>query len=98
VLDVSDYNPHGCPQELEGTHRKDLGSGPLSGPRCGNEMKIISLIHEPDVIARILRHLALWNQHPDPHDGKTKLSAHGRLSSRISTMAGPGMNSRNVYH
>jgi hypothetical protein len=42
-------------------------------------MKIISLIHEPDVIERILRHLGLWKPHPDPHERKTKAPAHGPL-------------------
>ncbi|NLI80714.1 MAG: hypothetical protein GX443_03375 [Deltaproteobacteria bacterium] len=50
---------------------------PLSCPRCGYEMKIISPIHEPDVIGRILRHLGLWKQPPDPHEGKIKAPADG---------------------
>jgi hypothetical protein len=33
-------------------------------------MKII--IHEPDVIERILRHLGLWKEDTHPHKGKTK--------------------------
>jgi len=40
-------------------------------------MKIISLIHEPDVIARILRHLGLWKQPQSPHEGKIKAPADG---------------------
>ena len=40
-------------------------------------MKIISLIHEPDVMERILRHLGLWKQHPDPHEAKIKAPADG---------------------
>jgi hypothetical protein len=40
-------------------------------------MKIISLIHEPDVIERILRHLGLWKQHPDHHEGKINAPADG---------------------
>jgi len=40
-------------------------------------MKIISLIHEPDVIERILRHPGLWKQHPQPHETKTKVPADG---------------------
>lgn len=35
---------------------------PLSSPRCGYEMEIISVIHEPDLIALILPHLRLWKQ------------------------------------
>jgi hypothetical protein len=50
---------------------------PLSCPRRGHEMKIISLIHELDVIERILRHLGLWKQQQDSHDRKTKVPADG---------------------
>jgi hypothetical protein len=39
--------------------------------------EIISLIHEPDVIERILRHLGLWKQHFDTHEGKIKAPADG---------------------
>ena len=28
--------------------------------RCGQEMKIVSIIDQPDVIERILRHLGMW--------------------------------------
>jgi hypothetical protein len=40
-------------------------------------MKIIRLIHEPDVIERILRHLALWKQPPNPHEAKIKAPSDG---------------------
>jgi transposase len=32
---------------------------PLTCPQCGSEMKIISLIQDPDVIRQILKHLGL---------------------------------------
>jgi hypothetical protein len=35
---------------------------PLTCPRYGSEMKIISLIQDPDVIRRILEHLGFWRQ------------------------------------
>jgi hypothetical protein len=50
---------------------------PLCCPRCGHEMKIISLIHEPDVIECILRHLGSRKQHPGPLEAKTKAPAGG---------------------
>ena len=50
---------------------------PLSCPRCGYEMKIISLIHEPNITARILPHLRLWKEPPDPHEEKSKAPADG---------------------
>jgi hypothetical protein len=33
---------------------------PMLCPKCGGEMRLISLIEEADVIEKILRHLALW--------------------------------------
>jgi len=36
-----------------------------------------SLIHKSDVRERILRHLGLWKQHLDSHEGKTKVPADG---------------------
>jgi hypothetical protein len=40
-------------------------------------MRVISLIHEPAVIESILRHLGLWKQQHDPHEGKIKAAADG---------------------
>ena len=78
VLDVSDYQPRRVPSKTWRELIKKIWEvDPLSCPRCGHEMKIISLIHEPDVIERILRHLGLWKQHPDPHEGKIKAPADG---------------------
>ena len=45
--------------------------------RDGHEMKTISLINDPNVIERILRHLGLWKQHPPPSERKTKAPADG---------------------
>jgi hypothetical protein len=35
------------------------------------------LIHEPDLIERILRHLGLWKQHPGSLEDNTKAPADG---------------------
>jgi hypothetical protein len=43
-------------------------------------MKIISLIHEPDVIERILLHLGLWRQHTGPLEAQTKVPADGPVA------------------
>jgi hypothetical protein len=40
-------------------------------------MKIISLINDPDVMERILRHLRLWKQQTVPSGRKTKAPEHG---------------------
>ena len=67
MLDVSDHRPRRVPSKTWRELIKKIWEvDPLSCPRCGHEMKIISLIHEPDVIERILRHLGLWKQHPRP--------------------------------
>jgi len=78
VLDVSDHRPRRVPSKTWRELIKKIWEvDPLSCPRCGHEMKIISLIHEPDVIERILRHLGLWKHHNDPHEGKIKAPADG---------------------
>ncbi len=78
VLDVSEHQPRRVPSKTWRELIKKIWEvDPLSCPRCGCEMKIISLIHEPDVIARILRHLGLWKQPQSPHEGKIKAPADG---------------------
>ncbi len=78
MLDVSEHQPRRVPSKTWRELIKKIWEvDPLSCPRCGCEMKIISLIHEPDVIARILRHLALWKQDPEPREGKIKAPADG---------------------
>jgi hypothetical protein len=78
VLDVSDHRPRRVPSKTWRELIKKIWEvDPLSCPRCDHEMKIISLIHEADVIERILRHLGLWKQPPDPHEGKIKAPADG---------------------
>jgi hypothetical protein len=65
-------SPRACPQEPGENSSKRLVSAqariwevaPFGCHRYGHEMKIISLIDEPDVIERILPHLGLWKQHP----------------------------------
>ena len=42
--------------------KKILEVDPLTCPQCGSEMRIISLIQDPDVIRRILEYLGLWKQ------------------------------------
>ena len=37
---------------------------PLSCPKCGGEMKIISFITDPKTIRKILEHLGLWKEEP----------------------------------
>ena len=38
----------------------------LKCPKCGGQMKVISLIEHPSVIRRILKHLDLWEDPRPP--------------------------------
>ena len=37
------------------------GAGPLTCPSCGSLMEVISVITDPEVVEKILRHLHLWD-------------------------------------
>jgi hypothetical protein len=41
---------------------------PLRCPVCGNHMRVISVINDPDVIERILRHIGRWDPPRGPPD------------------------------
>ncbi len=43
---------------------------PLTCPVCGGTMKLISIIHERDIIRKILEHLNLWEQDLPPPVGE----------------------------
>jgi hypothetical protein len=63
ILDVSDYDPPRVPSKTWRELIKNVWEiDPLTCPRCGSEMKIISLIQDPDVIRQILKHLGFWKQ------------------------------------
>ena len=53
IIDVSDYRPKKIPSpKWRECIRKVWEVDPLSCPKCGSEMKIISFINEADVIRR----------------------------------------------
>ena len=63
ILDVSYYEPPRVPSRTwRELIKKVWEVDPLTCPRCVSEMRIISLIQDPDVIRRILKHLGLWMQ------------------------------------
>jgi len=63
ILNVSDYDPPHVPSKTwRELIMKVWDVDPLICPRCGSEMRIISLIQDPDVIRQILKHLGLWKQ------------------------------------
>jgi hypothetical protein len=78
VLDVSGHRPRRIPSKTWPDLIKKIWEvDPPTCPRCGHEMKIISLINEPDVIERILRHPGLWKQQTAPSGRKAKAPEHG---------------------
>jgi len=78
VVDVPDHQPRRVPSKTSRELIKKIWEmDPLSCPRCGHDMKIISLIHDPKIIERILRHVGLWSLPPDPHEEKSKAPADG---------------------
>jgi hypothetical protein len=50
---------------------KIYGVDPLLCPRCGGKMRVISVINDPEVIERILKHLDLWNPPRGPPETST---------------------------
>jgi len=53
IIDVSDYRPKNIPSpQWRECIKKVWEVDPLSCPKCGSEMKIISFINETDVIRR----------------------------------------------
>jgi len=61
VIDILDYRPRRIPSPVWRECIKKIWEvDPLECPKCQAEMKIISFIHEAEVIEKILRHLNLW--------------------------------------
>jgi uncharacterized protein YbaR (Trm112 family) len=61
--------------------REGGGLDVLACPRCGGRLRLIALIDEAAVIARILRHLHLPTEVPTPRPGRAPpLFAPGDLA------------------
>ena len=39
---------------------------PLTCPKCSGKMNIISVIEDPEIVKKILKHLGLWDQKARP--------------------------------
>ena len=62
-------------------------------------MKIISIINDPQVIERILRHLGLWKQQTAPSERKKKTPEHVPFVSEDFDDGWPGYEEPAiVYH
>jgi hypothetical protein len=89
VLDVSDHRPRRVPSKTWRELIKKIWEvDPLSSPRCGHEMKIISLIHKLDVIERIFRHLVLECVN-SPHIASTSIVIPAEAGIQASGDYGP---------
>jgi hypothetical protein len=63
VIDVSEHKPRRIPSaKWRELIKKVWEADPLICPKCSREMRIVALIDDRQVIARILRHLGLWSQ------------------------------------
>ena len=63
IIDVSEYRPKKIPSpKWRECIKKVWEIDPLSCPKCGSEMKIISFINEAEAISKILEHLGLWEE------------------------------------
>lgn len=54
----------GCGGLAVALRAKAVGFEVLACPRCAGRMRLVALIHAPNVIERILRHLALPTEVP----------------------------------
>ena len=54
-----------CSNKWAALIKKVYEVDPLVCPRCLHHMRIISIIDQPEIIEKILRHLDLW--HPQAH-------------------------------
>jgi hypothetical protein len=63
IRDVSDHQPPRIPSKSwRKCIKKVYEADPLTCPRCGGQMKIISFITDPQVIRHILEHLAAGSE------------------------------------
>jgi hypothetical protein len=85
ILDVSDYDP---PRVLSRIWRELIIKVWEVDPAMRHEMKIISLVQDPDVIRQVLKHLGLWKQDegsrckkPKPDNGSVVYEEFDDLSA-----------------
>jgi len=77
IIDVSDYQLPRIPSKSwRECIKKVYEADPLTCPRCGGQMKIISFITDPQVIRHILEHLGLWVQ-KSSRDPPSQEASHG---------------------
>lgn len=61
LIEVSEPKPRRIPsKKWRELIKKVWEADPLLCPHCQHEMRIVALIDQAEVIARILRHLGLW--------------------------------------
>lgn len=63
IIDIAKFRPARIPSPMwRDCIKKIWEFDPLSCPRCHAEMKIISIIVQPEVIRKIMVHLELWEE------------------------------------
>lgn len=63
VIDVSEYQPLRIPSaKWRELVKRVWEVDPLLCPKCQRDMRIVALIDDQQVIARLRRHLGLWQQ------------------------------------
>jgi hypothetical protein len=78
MIDASHYQPPRMPSKnLARADQKDPGTKPSQLPPLRPSEQIISLIHEPAVTERMLRHLGLSKQQTAPTGRKARAPEHG---------------------
>ena len=67
--------------------RRSFGFDVLACPRCGGRLRLIALIEEASVIQRILRHLGLPTDVPEPRPARAPPLPLGARLCRVSNDA-----------
>jgi hypothetical protein len=67
---------------------------PLKCSRCGDEMRIISIINEDAIIEKILRHCGLWKEQaprPPPEEKPPPVAAEPALDYGLLSLSFPNV-------
>ena len=59
--------------------RRTFGLDVLACPRCGGRLRLVALIGQASVVQRILRHLGLPTQVPEPRPARAPPRRHETL-------------------
>jgi hypothetical protein len=63
--------------------RRTFGIDVLACPRCGGRLRLIALMDNPRVVERILRHLGLPTDRPEPRPARSPPQALLDIGSQL---------------